>query len=100
MMGKSLFKVFFIKTQSFGEPPLFVDIKVSGQRHDTVKMPYLWYLPKARLYSHYYWSILKYIWRLLKNLAKRLHYKAIIASEISSQEPEHRVLSALSNYLK
>ena len=36
---------------------------------------------------------------ITKSLANRLYYKAIIASEISSQEPEHRVLRFF-DYLK
>ena len=36
---------------------------------------------------------------ITKSLAQKLYYKAIIASEISCQEPEHRVLRFL-DYLK
>ena len=37
--------------------------------------------------------------KITQSLAKRLYYKAIIASEISSQEPAHRVLRFI-DYLK
>lgn len=30
--------------------------------------------------------------QMIENLAHRLHYKSVMAAEISSQEPEHRVL--------
>ena len=37
--------------------------------------------------------------KLLKTLSKRLHYKAMIMREISSYDPEHRILT-LIDYLK
>lgn len=37
--------------------------------------------------------------KITETLAKRLYYKAMMASEISSQEPEHRILRII-DYLK
>ncbi len=95
--GKEFIQGVFYKDQSFGEPPLFVDIKYPANAMTLSKCLIL-VLPKARLYQLLLEHPEVHL-EITKNLAKRLHYKAIIASEISSQEPEHRVLRFM-NYLK
>lgn len=35
--------------------------------------------------------------RIIQNLAQRLYYKSVMATEISSQEPEHRVLKLIDH---
>lgn len=95
--GKEFIQGVFYKDQSFGEPPLFVDIKYPANAMTLSKCLIL-VLPKVRLYQLLLEHPEVHL-EITKNLAKRLHYKAIIASEISSQEPEHRVLRFM-NYLK
>lgn len=95
--GKEFVQGIFGENQSFGEPPLFEDIAYpasaiahsDGELYKLTKDHLLTLLlenPKENL-------------SMTKVLAKRLHYKAIMASEISSQEPEHRIITLL-NYLK
>lgn len=95
--GKEFIQGVFYKGQSFGEPPLFVDIKYPANAMTLSKCDIL-VLPKEQLYALLLEQPEVHL-EITKNLAKRLHYKAIIASEISSQEPEHRVLRFM-DYLK
>src|SRR5690606_13631052 len=95
--GKEFIQSFFSAPQSFGEPPLFSDITYPANAVATQDTEIL-YLDKER-----------FIDLLLENpkihlevttaIASRLYYKAIMASEISSQEPEHCILRIL-DYLK
>ncbi|NJW52325.1 Crp/Fnr family transcriptional regulator [Salinimicrobium oceani] len=95
--GKEFIQGIFSIGQSFGEPPLLANVKYpanaeaisDAQVFQLPKMPFLELLssnPKVHL-------------KITETLAKRLHYKAIMASEISSQEPEHRILRII-DYLK
>lgn len=95
--GKEFIQGVFYKTQSFGEPPLFVDIKYPANAV-TLSHCKILMLPKKQLLQLLYEHPDVHL-EITKNLAKRLHYKAIIASEISSQEPEHRVLRFI-DYMK
>lgn len=95
--GKEFIQGVFYKGQSFGEPPLFVDINYPANAMTLSKCTIL-VLPKKRLLALLFQHPDVHL-EITKNLAKRLHYKAIIASEISSQEPEHRVLRFM-DYLK
>lgn len=95
--GKEFIQGVFYKSQSFGEPPLFVDIKYPANAVTLSKCEIL-ILPKKLLLTLLFEHPKVHL-DITKNLAKRLHYKAIIASEISSQEPEHRVLRFI-DYLK
>ena len=96
-VGKEFIQGIFYKAQSYGEPPLFIDVKYPANAVALSAVTVL-VLPKIKL--------LKLLCEhpeihlnITKSLAKRLHYKAIIASEISSHDPEHRVLRFL-DYLK
>ncbi len=95
--GKEFIQGVFYKDQSFGEPPLFVDIKYPANAMTLSKCKVL-ILSKERLFKLLLEHPEVHL-EITKNLAKRLHYKAIIASEISSQEPEHRVVRFM-DYLK
>ncbi|OSY89469.1 cyclic nucleotide-binding protein [Tenacibaculum holothuriorum] len=95
--GKEFIQGIFYKEQSFGEPPLFIDVKYPAHAI-SLDETQLFIVPKDEFLKllqenpdiHLYFT---------KTLAKRLYYKAIIASEISSQEPAHRILRFL-DYLK
>ena len=95
--GKEFIQGIFYKEQSFGEPPLFIDVKYPANAISLVETQ-LFIIPKNSFFQ------------LLENnpdihlnftqtLAKRLYFKAIIASEISTREPTHRILRFL-DYLK
>lgn len=95
--GKEFIQGIFYKQQSFGEPPLFIDVKYPANAEALTATTVL-ILPKEKLYDLLYKNPEIHL-NITKSLAKRLYYKAIIASEISSHEPEHRVLRFL-DYLK
>ena len=95
--GKEFIQGIFYKEQSFGEPPLFIDIKYPANAVTLATSEILLLSKQAFI------QLLKehpeIHLNITKSLAKRLYYKAIIASEISSQEPAHRVLRFI-DYLK
>lgn len=95
--GKEFIQGVFYKQQSFGEPPLFINVKYPANAEALTRVELL-VLPKKKL-LHLLHNTPGIHLNLTKNLAKRLYYKSIIASEIASQEPEHRVLRFF-DYLK
>lgn len=95
--GKEFIQNVFYKTQSFGEPPLFIDVKYPANAIAFSDCKLI-ELDKNRLFDLLY-KYPEIHLNITKSLANRLYYKAIIASEISSQEPEHRVLRFF-DYLK
>ena len=95
--GKEFIQNVFYKTQSFGEPPLFIDVKYPANAIAFSDCK-LFKLDKNSLFDLLYKHPEIHL-NITKSLANRLYYKAIIASEISSQEPEHRVLRFF-DYLK
>lgn len=95
--GKEFIQGIFYKGQSFGEPPLFIDVKYPANAV-TLSESSLLVLPKVNLLKLLYQHPEIHL-NITKSLANRLYYKAIIASEISNQEPEHRVLRFI-DYLK
>ncbi|HSI69100.1 MAG TPA: Crp/Fnr family transcriptional regulator [Gillisia sp.] len=95
--GKEFIQGIFREGQSFGEPPLFADVKYPANAEAIIDSEVL-QLHKSQflelLASHPDVHL-----KMTQTLAKRLFYKAIMVSEISSQEPEHRILRIL-DYLK
>lgn len=95
--GKEFVQGFFSEGQSFGEPPLFANVKYPANAEPTTDSE-VFQLDKKKflklLTSHPDIHL-----KITVTLAKRLFYKAIMVSEISSQEPEHRILRIL-DYLK
>lgn len=96
-VGKEFIQGVFYKQQSFGEPPLFIDVTYPANA-ETISESTVLVLSKEAflklLYEHPEIHL-----DITKSLANRLYYKAIIASEISSQNPNHRILRFL-DYLK
>jgi CRP-like cAMP-binding protein len=88
--GREFIQGFFNANQSFGEPPLFLNRPYPANAiavEDTEvlcisKSDYMKLLNENPSVSI----------QMIENLAHRLHYKSVMAAEISSQEPEHRVL--------
>lgn len=95
--GKEFIQGIFYKNQSFGEPPLFIASTYPANAL-TLSDAEIIILPKKQLFSLLQQHPDIHL-SFTQNLAKRLYYKAIIASEISNQEPTHRILRFL-DYLK
>jgi|SRR5690606_33737642 len=95
--GREFIQGFFTDGQSFGEPPLFANVKYPANAEATSEAEVL------QLHKERFLELLTLHpdihLKITETLAKRLFYKAIIMSEISSQEPEHRILRIL-DYLK
>lgn len=95
--GKEFIQGIFLTGQSFGEPPLFADVKYPANAEALTDTEVL------RLDKELFLKLLErhpeQHLKITTALAGRLYYKAIMASEISSQEPEHRILRIL-DYLK
>lgn len=95
--GKEFIQSIFSKGRSFGEPPLFIDIvypanAVAINRAEVILLDKKAFLELLLAHPQVHLEV-------TKGLAQRLYYKAIMASEISSEEPEHRILTVL-DYLK
>ncbi|MDX8554651.1 Crp/Fnr family transcriptional regulator [Tenacibaculum sp. 1B UA] len=95
--GKEFIQGVFYKNQSFGEPPLFIDVKYPANAV-AISDSTILVLSKNNLFKLLQDNPEIHL-KITQSLAKRLYYKAIIASEISSQEPAHRVLRFI-DYLK
>lgn len=91
--GKEFIQGIFYSGQSFGEPPLFADIKYPSGAV-TITKSEIYRLPKddflILLEKHP-----KAHFKISEVLALRLHYKAIMASEIAFQDPQHRIIRLL-----
>ncbi|HSP12506.1 MAG TPA: Crp/Fnr family transcriptional regulator [Salegentibacter sp.] len=95
--GKEFVQGMFYAGQSFGEPPLLANVKYPANAEamtdaTLLKLHKLKFLDLLSSHSEIHLGV-------TKTLASRLYYKAIIASELSTQEPEHRILRLL-DYLK
>lgn len=88
--GKEFIQGIFYKNQCFGEPPLFID-QVYPANAVAVSDSELIIITKDKFFE-----LLKtnsdISLAIIKNLSQRLYYKSVMAAEISSQDPEHRVL--------
>ncbi|MDN6309360.1 MAG: Crp/Fnr family transcriptional regulator [Flavobacteriaceae bacterium] len=95
--GKEFIQGIFNNGDSFGEPPLFADVKYPAAA-EALENSRIYKLPKSTLIR-----LLKeqpeVHFRITERLSKRLYFKSLMASEISSEEPEHRIVSLL-HYLK
>lgn len=95
--GKEFIQGIFSIGQSFGEPPLLADVRYPANA-EAISKAEVFQLSKEQ-FLELLSSNPKVHLKITKTLAKRLYYKAIMVSEISSQEPEHRILRIL-DYLK
>ncbi|XKW97013.1 Crp/Fnr family transcriptional regulator [Tenacibaculum maritimum] len=95
--GKEFIQGIFYKQQSFGEPPLFINVTYPANAITLIKTT-LFILPKKALLQLLYAQPEIHL-NITKSLANKLYYKAIIASEISNQEPTHRIIRFF-DYLK
>jgi len=96
--GKEYIQGIFTKDKSFGEPPLFANFKYPANAEAIVDSE-VWQLSKESFLEllekkptiHYKFTHI---------LATRLYYKAMMVSEISTQEPEHRILRIIDYFKK
>ncbi|MBO9583531.1 MAG: Crp/Fnr family transcriptional regulator [Flavobacterium sp.] len=93
--GREFIQGIFYNGQSFGEPPLFLNQKYPANAI-AVENAEIFILPKD--------SFLKLLeenpkvsLKVIENLAQRLYYKSVMAAEISTHEPEHRVLKLIDH---
>jgi CRP-like cAMP-binding protein len=89
--GREFIQGIFYNNQGFGEPPLFINQAYPANAM-AVENSEIIYLQKN--------SFMKLLednpaisLKITEDFARRLFYKSIMAAEISTQEPEHRVLT-------
>jgi CRP-like cAMP-binding protein len=95
--GKEFIQAIFSAPRSFGEPPLFADIVYPANAMATQRS-YIWRLPKSAFYNLLRQEPETHL-KVSQAIAKRLHYKALMAAELAQQSPENRILKIL-DYLK
>ncbi|MFB3389427.1 Crp/Fnr family transcriptional regulator [Flavobacterium sp. LAR06] len=93
--GREFIQGIFYKEQSFGEPPLFLNQNYPANAI-AVDDSEILLLSKS--------NFLKLLeenpsisLKIIENLAQRLYYKSVMAAEMSTQEPEHRVLKLIDH---
>lgn len=88
--GKEFIQGIFYKDQCFGEPPLFIDQVYPANAVAVIDAEII------TITKNKFLELLKnnsdISLKIIKNLSQRLYYKSVMAAEISSQDPEHRVL--------
>lgn len=94
--GQEFIQGIFSAGESFGEPALIGKFPYPGSVV-AIEPTKIWKLP-----ADYFFQMLKENFELhLKMdqaLCQRLKYKSMVLSEISSHQPEHRILSLLKHY--
>ncbi|MGW9685412.1 Crp/Fnr family transcriptional regulator [Flagellimonas sp. 2504JD1-5] len=95
--GKEFIQGIFSSGSSFGEPPLFAELKYPAQA-EAVEESSVWRLEKESFFKLLKENPDVHL-ELTKVLAGRLHYKATMVAEISTESPEHRLLK-LIDYFK
>ncbi|MCD0463833.1 Crp/Fnr family transcriptional regulator [Flavobacterium sp. ENC] len=93
--GREFIQGIFYKDQSFGEPPLFLNQKYPASAV-AVEETQVLCLPKSDFMKLLEENPVVSI-RIIENLAQRLYYKSVMAAEMSTQEPEHRVLKLIDH---
>lgn len=93
--GREFIQGIFYKDQSFGEPPLFLNQNYPASAV-AVEDTQILCLPKLN-----FMKLLEenpaISLKIIENLAQRLYYKSVMAAEMSTQEPEHRVLKLIDH---
>ncbi|WP_289058014.1 Crp/Fnr family transcriptional regulator [uncultured Flavobacterium sp.] len=93
--GREFIQGIFYNGQSFGEPPLFLNQKYPANAI-AVENAEIFILPKENFMKLLEENPKASI-KVIENLAQRLYYKSIMAAEISTHEPEHRVLKLIDH---
>jgi CRP/FNR family transcriptional regulator, cyclic AMP receptor protein len=94
--GQEFIQGIFTAGESFGEPALIGKFPYPGSVV-AIEPTKVWKLP-----ADYFFQMLKENFdlhlRMDQVLCQRLRYKSMVLSEISSHEPEHRILSLLKHF--
>lgn len=93
--GREFIQGIFYKEQSFGEPPLFLNQKYPASAV-AVEESQILCLPRSNFMKLLEENPAISI-KIIENLAQRLYYKSVMAAEISTHEPEHRVLKLIDH---
>jgi len=93
--GREFIQGIFYNGQSFGEPPLFLNQKYPANAI-AVENTELFILSKEN-FMRLLEENPKVSIQIIENLAQRLYYKSVMAAEISTHEPEHRVLKLIDH---
>lgn len=93
--GREFIQGIFYKDQSFGEPPLFLNQNYPASAI-AVEDTQILCLPKPNFMQLLEENPAISI-RIIENLAQRLYYKSVMAAEMSTQEPEHRILKLIDH---
>jgi CRP-like cAMP-binding protein len=93
--GREFIQGIFYKNQSFGEPPLFLNQKYPANAI-AVEDSEILLLPKNNFMKLLEENPTVSI-KIIENLAQRLYYKSVMAAEMSTHEPEHRVLKLIDH---
>ena len=94
--GKEFVQGIFTEGDSFGEPPLLIGEFYPANAVAITRVEV--YLLTKEKFLNLIISNPDIHLHITTILAKRLYFKSIMASEISSQEPEHRVLQLIDYY--
>ena len=95
--GKEFIQGIFTAGGSFGEPPLFIG-KPYPANAEALTDAEVYVLPKEKFFTLLKANPSEHV-EMTTVLAQRLYYKAVMASEISSHDAEHRILK-LIDYFK
>ena len=93
--GREFIQGIFYKSQSFGEPPLFLNQNYPANAI-AVEDSEILLLSKNNFMKLLEENPTVSI-KIIENLAQRLYYKSVMAAEMSTQEPEHRVLKLMDH---
>lgn len=93
--GREFIQGIFYKDQSFGEPPLFLNQNYPANAI-AVEDAEILLLPKINFIKLLEENPAMSL-KIIENLAQRLYYKSVMAAEISTHDPEHRVLKLIDH---
>ena len=93
--GREFIQGIFYKGQSFGEPPLFLNQNYPANAI-AVDDSEIFLLSKNNFLKLLEENSVISL-KIIENLAQRLYYKSVMAAEMSTQEPEHRVLKLIDH---
>lgn len=91
--GREFIQGIFYKEQSFGEPSLFLNQNYPANAI-AVDDSEILLLPKQNFMKLLEENPVISL-KIIENLAQRLYYKSVMAAEMSTQEPEHRILKLI-----
>ncbi len=95
--GKEFVQGIFSDGQSFGEPPLFLEDANYPGAAETSSPTLLYKLSKTHFLQLLEQQPALHL-QFTKMLCQRLYYKAVQLKEISSHDPEHRILTIMDYF--